>query len=107
MTQRELERRARHKLAVIEHVEEVSGSVAATCRYYGISRTCYYRWLKRYEQEGLDRLKDRSSAPHNSFGDPRLTAASGRQIDAGVPHRNCGLPPTTPNCSRRRSGRLS
>ena len=34
----QLERRANHKLAVLRHVEEVSGSVAATCRYYGISR---------------------------------------------------------------------
>ena len=38
MTERELERRAKHKLAVLKHVEEVSGSVSATCRYYGISR---------------------------------------------------------------------
>lgn len=39
---RELERRANHKLAVIRHVEEVSGNVAATGRYYGISRQAYY-----------------------------------------------------------------
>lgn len=37
--ERELERRAKHKLAVLRHVDEVSGSMAATCRYYGISRT--------------------------------------------------------------------
>ena len=66
MTERELERRAKHKLAVLQHVEEVSGSVAATCRYYGISRTCYYKWFKRYEEEGFEGLKDRSSAPHHS-----------------------------------------
>jgi hypothetical protein len=47
VTERELERRARHKLAVLKHVDEVSGNVAVTCRYYRISRTCYYRWLKR------------------------------------------------------------
>ena len=72
MTERELERRAKHKLAVLKHVEEVSGSVSATCRYYGISRNCYYRWLKRYEEEGFEGLKDRSSAPHNS---PKATQA--------------------------------
>jgi transposase InsO family protein len=38
MTDRELERRANRRLAVLRHVEEVSGNVAATCRYYGISR---------------------------------------------------------------------
>ena len=57
MTERELERRAKYKLAVLKHVEEVSGSVSATCRYYGISRTCYYRWLKRYEEEGIEGLQ--------------------------------------------------
>ncbi len=56
MTDRELERRANRRLAVLRHVEEVSGNVAATCRYYGISRQCYYGWLRRYEADGLDGL---------------------------------------------------
>jgi transposase-like protein len=30
---------------MIKHAEEVTGNVAMTCRYYGISRTAYYRWL--------------------------------------------------------------
>lgn len=34
--------------------------MAATCRYYGISRNVFYRWKRRYEDDGLD---DRSSAP--------------------------------------------
>jgi transposase len=66
MTERELERRAIRRLAVLRHVEEVSGNVAATCRYYGISRQCYYGWLRRYEADGIDGLKDRSSRPHHS-----------------------------------------
>jgi hypothetical protein len=49
---------------VLRHVEEVSGNVAATCRYYG--------WLRRYEADRLDGLKDRSSRPHHS---PRMTQA--------------------------------
>ena len=72
MTERELERQARHRLAVLRHVEEVSGNVAATCRYYGISRNCYYKWLRRYEAEGLAGLRDRSSRPHCS---PRAAQA--------------------------------
>jgi transposase-like protein len=66
MTKRELERQARHRLAVLGHVEEISGNVAATCRYYGISRNCYYKWLRRYEAKGLKGLKHRSSRPHYS-----------------------------------------
>ena len=46
MTERELERRAQRRQAVLRHVEEVSFNVAATCRYYGISRQCYYGWLR-------------------------------------------------------------
>ena len=72
MTEAELERRARRRLAVLRHVEEVSGNVAATCRYYGISRECYYRWRRRYETDGLEGLKDRSHRPHHS---PRATQA--------------------------------
>ena len=74
--ERELERRAKHKLAVLRHVDEVSGSVAATCRYYGISRQAYNKWLKRYESEGFEGLKDRSSAPH-----PSPTATSAEVIE--------------------------
>ena len=53
MTDRELDRRAAHRLAVIRHAQEVSGNVAKTCRYYGISRQVYYKWLRRYEAGGL------------------------------------------------------
>lgn len=70
--ERELERRAKHKLAVLRHVEEVSGNVAATCRYFGITRTAYYKWRKRYEEEGFPGLRDRSSIPHRS---PNATSA--------------------------------
>lgn len=36
--QRAIERRANHKLAVLRHVEEVSGNIATSCLYYGVSR---------------------------------------------------------------------
>lgn len=59
-------------MAALRHVEKVSGSVAATCRYSGISRQCYYIWLRRYEAEGAEGLRDRSSAPHQT---PHATQA--------------------------------
>ncbi|MGV0739750.1 helix-turn-helix domain-containing protein [Mycobacterium syngnathidarum] len=62
-SEKDLVRRANQRLAVLKHAEEVSGNVATTCRYYGISRNVFYRWRRRYEDEGLDALKDRSSAP--------------------------------------------
>jgi len=70
MTERELDRRAAHRLAIIRHAEEVTGNVSKTCRYYGISRQAYYKWLRRYEEGGVEALRDRSSRPHES---PRTT----------------------------------
>ena len=70
MTERELDRHAAHRLAIIRHAQELTGNVAKTCRYYGISRQAYYKWLRRYEDGGLDALRDRSSRPHVS---PRAT----------------------------------
>ena len=52
MTERELARGAARRLAMIRHAQEVSGSVAKTCRYYGISRPTYYKWLRRNEELG-------------------------------------------------------
>jgi hypothetical protein len=45
MTERDRERQARHRLAVLRHAEEVSADVAATRRFYGISRNCFCKWL--------------------------------------------------------------
>ena len=70
MTEQELERGARRRLAVIRHAQEVTGNVAKTCRYYGISRNLYYKWYRRYEAEGVAGLRDRSRRPLNS---PRAT----------------------------------
>jgi transposase-like protein len=46
------DRQVRRRLAVLRHAEEVTGNVAQTCRYYGISRQCYHTWLRRFEAEG-------------------------------------------------------
>jgi transposase-like protein len=66
VSEQELHRQAKHRLAVIRHAHEVSGNVAQTCRYYGISRQTYYSWFRRYEEFGLDGLRDRSKRPHVS-----------------------------------------
>lgn len=66
-SEKDLVRRANRRLAVFRHEEDVSGSVAGTCRYYGISRKIFYRWKRRYEDEGLEGLNDRSNAPMHSL----------------------------------------
>ena len=50
MTEREHLRTVAHRLAVLRHAEEVSRNVSLTCRYYGISRACFYVWLERYRE---------------------------------------------------------
>lgn len=69
---------------MLRHAEEVSGKVAATCRYYGISRKVFYRWKRRYEDEGLEGLKDRSSRPVTS---PTVGPAPARPAAPGLSGR--------------------
>lgn len=50
--QREINRRQR----ILEHGES-SGNVSFTCRYFGIGQATFYRWKRRYDEEGLDGLE--------------------------------------------------
>ena len=63
MSELPLDRQVKHRLAVLRHAEEVTGNVAMTCRYFGISRPTFYKWLQRYEADGEDGLRDRSRRP--------------------------------------------
>lgn len=63
---------AARRLAILRHAREVTGNVARTCRYYGITRQAYYLWLRRYEELGLEGLRDRSRRPLVS---PNATSA--------------------------------
>ena len=66
MTEQQLARMAKRRLAILRHAEEITGNVALTCRYYGISRQCFYTWKRRYDADGLDGLRDRSHRPQVS-----------------------------------------
>ena len=37
------QRGIRRKLRILKHAEEI-GSVVKTCRYFGVSRSGFYRW---------------------------------------------------------------
>ena len=63
MTEQQLARMAKRRLAILRHAEEITGNVALTCRYDGISRQVFYKWRRRYDELGLDGLRDRSSRP--------------------------------------------
>jgi transposase InsO family protein len=64
VTEQELARGAARRLAIIRHAQEVTGNVSLTCRYFGITRQAFYIWLRRYEEYGLEGLRDRSRRPH-------------------------------------------
>ena len=46
--------------------ERVTGNVAATCRYYGISRSLFYTWQRRFDAEASTGSKARSRRPRTS-----------------------------------------
>src|SRR5438132_12933189 len=83
MNEREQQRKVRHRLAVIRHAAEVTGNVAATCRYYGISRPTFYKWLRRYEEVGdasnSRRSQTRSENLGADIGEVGLRVACDRQ----------------------------
>ena len=66
MNSQAYERQIRHRLTILRHAEEITGSVAATSRHYGISRNTFYKWERRFTAEGPDGLRERSRAPKNS-----------------------------------------
>ena len=50
MSAKEIKRLWNWRLGIICHAQEVSHNVVKTCRYYGISRSVFYKWLERYEK---------------------------------------------------------
>jgi transposase InsO family protein len=59
------------RLQFIGECKSGEWSMAEVCRRFEISRITGYKWLKRYEEEGWEGLKDRSHAPHHN---PRQVA---------------------------------
>ena len=70
MTKTEHLRLVTWRFKILQHATAESGSVAQTCRYFGISRKTYYKWQGRFKSLGHAGLSDRSRAAHRS---PRAT----------------------------------
>ena len=60
--QREIQR----KLRILQHAEAI-GSVVKTCRYFGISRSGFYRWKDAYAKDGEAGLINRPSIPKQHY----------------------------------------
>ena len=52
MTKTEQARIVAWRLKILEHAAAQPRHVAQTCRYFGISRTAYYRWKQRFDEFG-------------------------------------------------------
>jgi transposase-like protein len=60
---REQDRKARARLRVLHHCEQVTRNVSQTCRFFGLSRSLFYIWRARYRQDGLAGLRDGPRGP--------------------------------------------
>ena len=52
MTKAEQARIVAWRLRILKHAENEPRHVPQTCRYFGVSRTAFYRWKKRYDKHG-------------------------------------------------------
>ena len=58
-----LSREARKRLAAVRWYEEHGKNASLTARHFGLSRSTFHTWLKRYRELGLRGLEDRSRRP--------------------------------------------
>src|SRR4051794_18714757 len=71
--------------------------VAEMARRYGISRKTAYKWVGRYEREGLSGLTERSRAPHDHPNElseemvERILGLKARWPSFGAPKLYCKL----------------
>jgi transposase-like protein len=56
-------RKVKARLRMLQHAQRVSGSVSQTCRFFGVSRSLYYIWKKRFDSKGLAGLRDLRKHP--------------------------------------------
>ena len=56
-----LSRDAKQRLKILDYAR--IHTVSATCRHFGIARSTYYRWARRYDPQRLSLLENRPSRP--------------------------------------------
>jgi transposase-like protein len=78
----------RQRLKWIQYYESC-GNAGLTCRRFGISRSTLRKWLRRYEEEGLEDLSSRSHRPLNSPNAKIGSAETNLIIDLRI-SRNLG-----------------
>lgn len=59
-----LSKQAKQRLKWMDYHRKC-GNASKTCRYFGISRQCFYEWYRRYDPNNLCTLENQSCAPIN------------------------------------------
>lgn len=57
-----LSKQARLRIKWFDYYKRYN-NVSRTCRYYGISRKTFYKWINRYDSHNFLTLEDRDKAP--------------------------------------------
>ena len=55
------------RLTFVKWALKAQQSMSQLCRLYGLSRKGGYKWVERFEREGLGGLRDRTRRPHHSL----------------------------------------
>lgn len=66
ISDRERVQRASARLRVLQHFDQVTHNISRTCRFFGVSRTLFYEWRRRYLRGGLQGLRPRLPGPRVS-----------------------------------------
>ena len=83
---RERDRKARARLRVLGHHEQVTRNVSQICRVFGISRSLFYIWRDRYREDGLVGLRDGSRGPRHH---PSRRPYTSSRFEAGPQPNAC------------------
>lgn len=101
----------RGRQLLVQRVRDQGMPVAHVAKAMGISRQCAHRWVRRFDEEGLAGLEDRSSRPHRSprRTDPRrerrvLAARRTHRCGPAQLARLSGVPQRTATRVLRRAG---
>src|ERR1041385_1716191 len=57
---------ARHEFVLM--ASQPNANIRSLCRHFGISSATAYKWLDRFQNQGVTGLTDRSRRPHRSPG---------------------------------------
>ncbi len=61
----ELSKGARQRLQWFIYAAMHDGNVSLTCRYFGISRSTFLRWMERFDVQHPETLEEHSRRPHH------------------------------------------